>query len=41
MTQHVKKGDVDHIVPANSPHWYKDIEGQITYLEVRWLAPKK
>jgi mannose-6-phosphate isomerase-like protein (cupin superfamily) len=40
VTRHVTKGDVI-IVPENSAHWYKDIEGQITYLEVRWLAPKK
>jgi mannose-6-phosphate isomerase-like protein (cupin superfamily) len=40
VTKHVTKGDVV-IVPENSAHWYKDIEGQITYLEVRWLAPKK
>jgi mannose-6-phosphate isomerase-like protein (cupin superfamily) len=40
VTRHVTKGDVV-IVPENSAHWYKDIEGQITYLEVRWLAPKK
>jgi mannose-6-phosphate isomerase-like protein (cupin superfamily) len=39
-TKHVTKGDVV-IVPENSAHWYKDIEGQITYLEVRWLAPAK
>ncbi len=40
VTRHVTKGDVI-IVPENSAHWYKDIEGQITYLEVRWLAPSK
>ena len=40
VTHHVTKGDVI-IVPENSAHWYKDIESQITYLEVRWLAPKK
>ncbi|MEO8677699.1 MAG: hypothetical protein ABI665_01555 [Vicinamibacterales bacterium] len=40
VTRHVAKGDVV-IVPANSPHWYKEIEGEITYLEVRWLAPAK
>lgn len=40
VARHVSKGDVI-IVPENSAHWYKDIEGQITYLEVRWLAPKK
>lgn len=40
VTQRVAKGDVI-IVPANSPHWYSAIEGTtITYLEVRWLAPK-
>ena len=39
-TKHVTKGDVV-IIPENSAHWYKDIEGQITYLEVRWLAPAK
>jgi len=40
VTKHVTKGDVV-IIPENSAHWYKEIEGQITYLEVRWLAPKK
>ena len=39
VTQHVTKGDVI-IVPANSPHWYSQVDGTITYLEVRWLAPK-
>jgi mannose-6-phosphate isomerase-like protein (cupin superfamily) len=40
VARRVTKGDVV-IVPENSPHWYKDIDGQITYLEVRWLAPGK
>lgn len=40
VTKHVTKGDVI-IIPEGSAHWYKDVEGQITYLEVRWLAPKK
>jgi len=40
VTKHVTKGDVV-IVPENSAHWYKEIDGQITYLEVRWLAPAK
>jgi mannose-6-phosphate isomerase-like protein (cupin superfamily) len=40
VTRHVTKGDVV-IIPENSAHWYKEIDGQITYLEVRWLAPKK
>ena len=39
VTQHVTKGDVI-IVPANSAHWYSQIDEAITYLEVRWLAPK-
>ena len=39
-TRKVTKGDVI-IVPANSPHWYSVIDGTITYLEVRWLAPAK
>ena len=39
VTQRVTKGDVI-IVPANSPHWYSQIDSTITYLEVRWLAPK-
>jgi mannose-6-phosphate isomerase-like protein (cupin superfamily) len=37
VTQRVTKGDVI-IVPANSPHWYSQVDGGITYLEVRWLA---
>ena len=37
-TRRVVKGDVI-LVPANTPHWYKDIEGSITYLEVRFVVP--
>lgn len=40
VTQKVSKGDVV-IVPANSPHWYSVVDGSVTYLEVRWLAPAK
>ena len=40
VTQRVSKGDVI-IVPANSPHWYSMVDGSVTYLEVRWLAPAK
>jgi len=40
VSRRVGKGDVV-IIPENSPHWYKDVDGQITYLEVRFLAPKK
>jgi mannose-6-phosphate isomerase-like protein (cupin superfamily) len=35
----VTKGDVI-LVPAGTPHWYKDLEGSITYLEVRFDLPK-
>lgn len=38
-TRRVTKGDVV-VIPANSPHWYSAIDGTLTYLEVRWLAPK-
>jgi mannose-6-phosphate isomerase-like protein (cupin superfamily) len=38
-TRRVVKGDVI-LVPAGTPHWYKDVEGSITYLEVRFVAPK-
>ena len=40
VSKHIGKGDVV-VIPENSPHWYKDVDGQITYLEVRFLAPKK
>jgi mannose-6-phosphate isomerase-like protein (cupin superfamily) len=39
VTQRVSKGDVV-IVPAGSPHWFSVVDTPITYLEVRWLAPK-
>jgi mannose-6-phosphate isomerase-like protein (cupin superfamily) len=35
----VAKGDVV-IIPAGSAHWYKEVNGEITYLEVRFVAPK-
>ena len=31
----VAKGDVV-VVPAGTPHWYRDVEGSVTYLEVRF-----
>ena len=40
VSKHVGKGDVV-VIPENSPHWYKDVDGSVTYLEVRFLAPKK
>jgi mannose-6-phosphate isomerase-like protein (cupin superfamily) len=40
VARHVAKGDVV-VIPENSAHWYKDVEGEITYLEVRFVAPAK
>jgi mannose-6-phosphate isomerase-like protein (cupin superfamily) len=40
VSRHIAKGDIV-IIPENSPHWYKDVDGSITYLEVRFVAPKK
>jgi mannose-6-phosphate isomerase-like protein (cupin superfamily) len=40
VSRHVTKGDVI-LVPADTPHWYKDVEGSITYLEVRFGVPAK
>jgi mannose-6-phosphate isomerase-like protein (cupin superfamily) len=39
-SRRVAKGDVV-VIPENSPHWYKDVDGSITYLEVRFVAPAK
>ena len=38
-SRRVAKGDVI-LVPAGTPHWYTDLEGAITYLEVRFDLPK-
>lgn len=38
-THKVVKGDVI-IVPAGSAHMYSEVNGEITYLEVRFVAPK-
>jgi mannose-6-phosphate isomerase-like protein (cupin superfamily) len=38
-TRRVAAGDV-LIVPAGSAHWYQAVDGSITYLEVRFVAPK-
>jgi mannose-6-phosphate isomerase-like protein (cupin superfamily) len=35
QTWQVTKGDVI-LVPPQTPHWYKDIQGSITYLETRF-----
>ncbi|HJZ70212.1 MAG TPA: hypothetical protein VKE51_00655 [Vicinamibacterales bacterium] len=39
VTRHVAKGDVI-LIPAGTPHWYKDLDGTITYLEVRFDLPR-
>jgi len=38
VARHVSKGDAV-IVPQNTPHWYQHIDGELTYLEVRFLVP--
>lgn len=38
-THAMKKGDVV-VVPAGSAHWYKEVQGTFTYLEVRFVAPE-
>jgi mannose-6-phosphate isomerase-like protein (cupin superfamily) len=35
VSKRVNKGDVI-LIPAGLPHWYMDLDGPITYLEVRW-----
>ena len=39
-TRKVSKGDVI-IVPEGSPHWYSQVDGKLTYLEVRFVAPRQ
>jgi mannose-6-phosphate isomerase-like protein (cupin superfamily) len=38
ISRKVSKGDAI-IVPANTPHWYKQIDGSLTAIEVRFIAP--
>ena len=40
VERRITKGDIV-IIPPNTPHWYKAVDGTITYLEVRFLAPTK
>jgi mannose-6-phosphate isomerase-like protein (cupin superfamily) len=40
VTQHVTKGDIV-VIPSNTPHWYKSVEGSVTYLEIRFDVDKK
>jgi mannose-6-phosphate isomerase-like protein (cupin superfamily) len=37
-SRQVQKGDVV-LVPAGTPHWYKTLDGTLTYLEVRFDLP--
>jgi len=40
VSRRVAKGDVI-LVPADTPHWYKEVESSVTYLEVRFVVPDK
>jgi mannose-6-phosphate isomerase-like protein (cupin superfamily) len=40
VSRRVKVGDVV-VIPENTPHWYKDVEGVVTYLEVRFNVPSR
>ena len=37
-SRHVRKGDVI-VIPKNTPHWYREVDGSIVYLEARFKAP--
>jgi len=39
VTHHVVKGDV-LVIPAGTPHWYKEIISPVTYLETRFDVDK-
>ena len=36
QSRRATKGDVITVIPAGTPHWYKEVEGSVTYLEVRF-----
>jgi mannose-6-phosphate isomerase-like protein (cupin superfamily) len=38
VSRSVKAGDAV-IVPPDTVHWYKEVDGTLTYLEVRFVAP--
>lgn len=38
VSRRVSKGDVI-LIPERTPHWYREVEGSITYLEVRFNVP--
>jgi mannose-6-phosphate isomerase-like protein (cupin superfamily) len=37
VAHELKAGD-SMVVPANTPHWYQKVDGEMTYLEVRFPA---
>lgn len=37
VTQHVSKGDVV-VIPEGTPHWYKQVDGSVTYLGIRFAV---
>jgi mannose-6-phosphate isomerase-like protein (cupin superfamily) len=37
-SRHVGVGDIA-VVPVGTPHWYKEVDGNLKYLEVRFDAP--
>lgn len=39
VVHHVTKGDA-LVIPAGTPHWYKEIQGSVTYLEIRFDVEK-
>ena len=40
VVHHLTKGDV-LVIPAGTPHWYKEVTSPVTYLEVRFNVEKK
>src|SRR5262249_46849887 len=36
--RHVQKGDVI-VIPKNTPHWYSEVDGTLSYLEGRFKLP--
>jgi mannose-6-phosphate isomerase-like protein (cupin superfamily) len=38
VSRKVQKGDAV-LVPAGTPHWYQQIDGSLTAIEVRFIAP--
>ena len=37
-THHVSKGDV-MVIPAGTPHWFKEVSGQVSYFVVKVIKP--